>query len=248
MDPPNLSAFSVSSVDGFLCLCNYELETYKWNQAIRKSKKIHDSPLRSSSNTKLGFGYDESHDDFKVLFINYSSPSYYDSMGYVSNPNIMVYIYSLRTDSWTIVHDQLQGNFLKNTLGKYINGRIKWISCNRLGIDKIIYFYIADETWGTLGLPFLDNKIVNISSESWEMIFRWLIQVILRILHRMSGFSWIVDFERNCSPSNIIQICRNLWMLHSFMHYLYDFMSQITETFYFCFPHWSWDFMAQPDE
>ncbi|KAH0660262.1 hypothetical protein KY290_029788 [Solanum tuberosum] len=153
MDPPNLSAFFVGSVNGLICLCNHELETYIWNPTISKSKKIHDSPLRSSSNTKFGFGYDESHDDYKALFINYSSLCYYDSMCNVSNPKIVVYIYSLRTDSWTTVHGQLQGNFLTNTLGKYINGKINWISCNRLGIGKIISFNTADETWGTLELP-----------------------------------------------------------------------------------------------
>ncbi|WMV28455.1 hypothetical protein MTR67_021840 [Solanum verrucosum] len=160
MDPPNLSFF-VGSVNGLICLCNHELETYIWNPTIRKSKKIHDSPLRSSSNTKLGFGYDESRDDYKVLFINYSSLCYYDSMCNVSNPKIVVYIYSLRTDSWTTVHDQIQGNFLTNTLGKYINGKINWISCNRLGINKIISFDLADETWGTLELPIFRQDNCN---------------------------------------------------------------------------------------
>nr|ABO92990.1 F-box domain-containing protein [Solanum tuberosum] len=160
MDPPKLSFF-VGSVNGLICLCNHELETYIWNPTIRKLKKIHDSPLRSSSNTKLGFGYDESRDDYKVVFINYSSLCYYDSMCNVSNPKIVVYIYSLRTDSWTTVHDHLQGNFLTNTLGKYINGKINWISCKRLGIHKIISFDIADETWRTLELPIFRQDNCN---------------------------------------------------------------------------------------
>ncbi|KAG5604134.1 hypothetical protein H5410_025626 [Solanum commersonii] len=141
MDPPNLSAFFVGSVNGLIYLCNDELEMYIWNPSISKSKKIHDSPLHSSSNTKIGFGYDD--------------------MCNMSNPNIVVYIYSLRTDSWTTIHDQLQGNFLTNTLGKYINGKINWISCNRLGINKIISFDIADETWGTLELPIFRQDNCN---------------------------------------------------------------------------------------
>nr|ABI34315.1 S haplotype-specific F-box protein, putative [Solanum demissum] len=74
-------------------------------------------------NTKYGFGYDDSSDDYKALFIDHCCDSYNDEM---SNMRIVVNIYSLRTDSWTTLHDQLHGIFIIN--------------------------HSADETWGCLEL------------------------------------------------------------------------------------------------
>lgn len=37
-------------------------------------------------------------------------------------------IYSLRTDSWKTLHDQLYGIFLINFQGKHVNEKLHWIA------------------------------------------------------------------------------------------------------------------------
>ncbi|WMV29098.1 hypothetical protein MTR67_022483 [Solanum verrucosum] len=85
--------------------------------------KLLNSPWGTSFNTKYGFGYDDSCDDYKALFIDH----YHDfNNGEVYSVRIVVTIYSLRNDSWKTLHDQLQGIFLINH---------------------------SDETWGSLEIP-----------------------------------------------------------------------------------------------
>ncbi|PHU16086.1 hypothetical protein BC332_17291 [Capsicum chinense] len=72
----------------------------------------------SSLAAKCGFGYDESHDDYKAQFIICCRNSSHH----------VVNIYSLRSDSWTTVHEHFQGIFLISRLGKYVNGKLYWAS------------------------------------------------------------------------------------------------------------------------
>ncbi|KAH0675869.1 hypothetical protein KY285_023670 [Solanum tuberosum] len=49
------------------------------------------------------------------------------------NMKTVINIYSLRTDSWTILHDELQVIFLLNHSGKFVNGEIYWAASTRIG-------------------------------------------------------------------------------------------------------------------
>ncbi|XP_006363222.1 F-box/kelch-repeat protein At3g23880-like [Solanum tuberosum] len=153
IDSPNLKVFFVGSVNGLICLCNYARETYIWNPTIKKSKKVLYPKLGNSFYNKYGFGYDESSDDYKAAFVDYYRNSYNDD---VSKMKTVISIYSLRTDSWTILHDELQGVFLLNHSGKFVNGKIYWAASTRIGnydVYNIISFDVAEETWGRLELP-----------------------------------------------------------------------------------------------
>ncbi|XP_049365956.1 F-box/kelch-repeat protein At3g23880-like [Solanum verrucosum] len=153
IDSPNLKVFFVGSVNGLICLCNYARETYIWNPTLKKSKKVLYPKLGTSFYNKYGFGYDESSDDYKAVFVDYYRNSYNDD---VSKMKTVISIYSLRTDSWTILHDELQGVFLLNHSGKFVNGKIYWAASTHIGnydVYNIISFDVAEETWGSLELP-----------------------------------------------------------------------------------------------
>ncbi|PHT68861.1 hypothetical protein T459_28348 [Capsicum annuum] len=146
VDCPTLSAIILGSANGLICLFNPK-DTYIWNPTISKSKKLLNLRWGSSFPAKYGFGYDESRDIYKVLFIGYCCNS----------SRHLVNIYSLRTDSWTPVHEQFQGIFLINRSCKFIYGKLYWASsstgiCNYI-MCKIISFDLAKETWGRLDLP-----------------------------------------------------------------------------------------------
>nr|AAT38697.1 Putative F-box protein, identical [Solanum demissum] len=73
-----------------------------------------------------------------------------------SDLSYVVNIYSLRTDSWKTLHDQLKGVFLINLPAKFVNGKLYWTASTSfcdINVCKIISFDIADETWGSLELP-----------------------------------------------------------------------------------------------
>ncbi|XP_049405174.1 F-box/kelch-repeat protein At3g23880-like [Solanum stenotomum] len=162
MDPPCSPPFFVGSVNGLICLFNRRRDTYIWNPTIKKSKKLLKSSWGTSRYNKYGFGYDESRNDYKALFIDHCGNS---CNGKLSNLRVVVNIYSLRTDSWTTLHGKLQGIFLLNYSGKFINGKIYWAASTGIhdyNVRNIISFDVADETWGSLELPICGEEVFNI--------------------------------------------------------------------------------------
>ncbi|WMV28426.1 hypothetical protein MTR67_021811 [Solanum verrucosum] len=123
MENPSIYTWIVSSVNGLICLYSKIEEIVLWNPSVKKSKKLPTlgAKLRNGCSyyLKYGFGYDVTRDDYKV----------------VSNMRIVVNIYSLRTDSWTTLHDQLHGIFIINH---------------------------SDETWGCLELSVSGEDNSNI--------------------------------------------------------------------------------------
>ncbi|XP_055817576.1 F-box protein CPR1-like [Solanum dulcamara] len=154
MYPPTSSAFVVGSANGLICLCNHAGETYIWNPTIRKSKELLNSKWGTSFYTKYGFGYDDLCDDYKAVFVDYCRSSYHDDD--MSNMRTLVNVYSLRTDSWTTLHDQLQGIYLVNLYAKFVHGKLYWVASSGIrdhNVRNIISYDVADEKWGSLELP-----------------------------------------------------------------------------------------------
>nr|AAT39293.1 Putative F-box-like protein, identical [Solanum demissum] len=155
-----LSTHIVGSVNGLICAAHVrQREAYIWNPTITKSKELPKSRSNlCSDGIKCGFGYDESHDDYKVVFINY--PSHH-------NHRSVVNIYSLRTNSWTTLHDQLQGIFLLNLHCRFVKEKLYWTSStciNNYKVCNITSFDLADGTWESLELPSCgkDNSYINV--------------------------------------------------------------------------------------
>ncbi|XP_027773177.1 F-box/kelch-repeat protein At3g23880-like [Solanum pennellii] len=158
-----LSTHIVGSVNGLICVVHGKKEAYIWNPTITKSKELPKFTCNMCSGSiRYGFGYDESRDDYKVVFINY--PYNHSSS---SDMTTVVNICSLRTNSWTTLHDQLQGIFLLSQYGRFVNGKLYWTSStrnNHYKVCNITSFDLADGTWGSLELPSCgkDNFDINL--------------------------------------------------------------------------------------
>ncbi|XP_016504932.1 F-box/kelch-repeat protein At3g06240-like [Nicotiana tabacum] len=126
-----------------------------WNPSIRKSKKLPGSEvtLRRDCNSfsGYGFGFDELHDDYKVVFIlnTFSDFPSYDTK---------IRIYSLKTDSWRTV-DNFQDGFMVNSSGIFVKGKLYWTSLasvhelNGYSRCNIMCFDLSNETWGMVEQP-----------------------------------------------------------------------------------------------
>ncbi|OIT40350.1 f-boxkelch-repeat protein, partial [Nicotiana attenuata] len=141
----------VGSANGLICFLIDFKEAFIWNPTIRKSKKLRKLDVQMRPGTSYyrhGFGYDELHDDYKVVIICGTSDDG-SSFGTVVN------IYSLRTDSWTRVYN-FPGYYMRDYLGKCVNGKIYWASTadvDALNVCNLITLDLTYETWGKLELP-----------------------------------------------------------------------------------------------
>ncbi|KAM3396596.1 F-box protein CPR1-like [Capsicum galapagoense] len=88
------------SCNGLILLADSEGYSFLWNPSTRKYKTLPYFTSRWKTNlVKYGFGYDELHDDYKVVGVSYK---------FIMRPNDIsddteVKIYSLKSDSWTNV-------------------------------------------------------------------------------------------------------------------------------------------------
>ncbi|KAJ8547899.1 hypothetical protein K7X08_021135 [Anisodus acutangulus] len=153
MENPTVYTWIVGSVNGLICLYSKIEELVLWNPTIRKSKKLptFGAKLRTGCSyyLKYGFGYDESHDDYKVAVIQ----CIFDENG--GSYDTVVNIYSMRTDSWRTV-DKFPGNFLVNSPGKFVDGKLYWAlsaDIDTFNMCNIISLDLEDETWRRLELP-----------------------------------------------------------------------------------------------
>ncbi|XP_060181962.1 F-box/kelch-repeat protein At3g06240-like [Lycium barbarum] len=116
-NPPNPFCFT-DSVNGLICLIDGSKDLFLWNPSIRKYKKLPDfrTNSRDVSHFIYGFGYDELHDDYKVVRYTYCDGHSHD---------VEVNIYSLKSDSWRNIH-YLRGGMIFSLPGKFVNGKLYW--------------------------------------------------------------------------------------------------------------------------
>ncbi|XP_006360353.1 F-box/kelch-repeat protein At3g23880-like [Solanum tuberosum] len=150
MKNPVKSVWIVGSVNGLICVAIEENDLFIWNPSIRKFKRLPDSrpTLRCGYYFMYGFGYDEVHDDYKVvgIFCIFGAGGSYD---------VEVKIYGLKSDSWRNV-DDFQGGVLLNDSGKFVKGKLHWATTARLGEYNgwdIISIDLKDEKWGKIEQP-----------------------------------------------------------------------------------------------
>ncbi|XP_019233642.1 PREDICTED: F-box/kelch-repeat protein At3g23880-like [Nicotiana attenuata] len=146
MRKPRKTVEIVGSVNGLICLIIGEQDLFIWNTSIRKFKKLPDSTatLMCGYYLMFGFGYDEFHDDYKVVAIFRNM--FVDSLYFTE-----VNIYSLKSDSWTSIHVSRSGVLLSRC-GKFVNGKLHWITKTAHGWD-IICIDLADGKWGKVEQP-----------------------------------------------------------------------------------------------
>ncbi|TMW96924.1 hypothetical protein EJD97_006558 [Solanum chilense] len=139
--------FVVGSVNGLICLSNTENELFLWNPSTRKHKQLPDFTFKFKNAERFiyGFGYDECHDDYKVVACIYPP-------GFLPLFGDYVKIYSLKDDSWRSI--SIPQDWVKSfNCGKFVNGKLNWAySSNRTGPFwrkgwNIISLDLADEKW-----------------------------------------------------------------------------------------------------
>ncbi|OIT37269.1 f-box protein cpr30 [Nicotiana attenuata] len=174
---------------GLICLANKEnsdkpvrmtnklpssgVSLYIWNPSIRKSRKLPDSGVKSkwfcSTYFRYGFGYDELHDDYKLVVIFNIFDDHRDDY---ASFETKIKVYSLKSDSWRSVED-FQGSSLVDCSAKFVKGKLYWTKSARAREHNsyygctIIHFYeyddgnscniisfdLARETWGKVEQP-----------------------------------------------------------------------------------------------
>lgn len=147
------------SVNGLVCLAGIEknnksirltkarVTTCIWNPSIRKGKIL---PVMSTPvcyrSFKYGFGYDELHDEYKIVVI------------FRMFDDSKVKIYGLKTDyCWRTLSDFQEGSLI-NCSAKFVKGKLYWISTivnknNYYPGRKIVSFDLSNETWDQVEQP-----------------------------------------------------------------------------------------------
>ncbi|XP_049350192.1 F-box/kelch-repeat protein At3g23880-like [Solanum verrucosum] len=135
----------VGSVNGLICLVSQLKEFFLWNPSIRKYKKLSDCKTKTNFVYSVyGFGYDEFHDDYKVVVIFIIGRDDFSLQ-------IEVKEYSLKIDSWRMVDNCPSITPLQQS-GMFVNGKLHWVSVIDLK-QSIISFDLAYGKWGEMELP-----------------------------------------------------------------------------------------------
>ncbi|XP_006356410.1 F-box/kelch-repeat protein At3g23880-like isoform X1 [Solanum tuberosum] len=143
MKNPPQRVYISGSVNGLVCLADGFSGLVLWNPSIRKFKKVFGfvpTQMRECW-SKCGFGYDEVHNDYKVVGI-------FSSM---IKANFEAAIYSLKSDSWRTLEDFKPGVSYCGE-AKFVNHKLHWITFRRRRMS-ITSIDLVDEKWGKLDLP-----------------------------------------------------------------------------------------------
>ncbi|MCD7456592.1 hypothetical protein HAX54_032311 [Datura stramonium] len=132
----------VGSINGLVCFSDPENNLFLWNPSTREYKKLPNfgTDLRYADHSRYGFGYDELHDDYKVVGFIYCSRNW--SLNEVK-------IYSLKDDSWRSVHPPMDGLGVYGS-GKFVNGKLHWAN-HTTGV-------VFDRFWNIISLDLADGK------------------------------------------------------------------------------------------
>nr|XP_009793218.1 PREDICTED: F-box/kelch-repeat protein At3g23880-like [Nicotiana sylvestris] len=107
--------FIVGSVNGLICFSVQGTEFFPWNPSIRKFKKLPDSI--GCCSFMFGFGYDELHDDYKIVGID-------RYLGHDGLRHAKAKIFSVNSDSWTSVDNFQEGVVFIRSKGMFVNGKL----------------------------------------------------------------------------------------------------------------------------
>ncbi|GFP90678.1 F-box/kelch-repeat protein at3g06240 [Phtheirospermum japonicum] len=148
----------VGSCNGLVCVSLHTHSLVLWNPTTGKWKRIPDSDTDVDTEggycISFAFGYDELHDDYKVV----------ESMhvmrdGWFKTGGMVVTAYSLRTNSWKTLSNWPGGGHKFGGSGQFLNGAIHW-SVREFGDDDywaIVSHDLATDTFNVLRLPDFDD-------------------------------------------------------------------------------------------
>ncbi|KAI3695095.1 hypothetical protein L1987_78083 [Smallanthus sonchifolius] len=136
----------VGSCNGLLCLApglEYNLgdDVYIWNPSVRTHKKL--PPSRFSDDrrkvSRVGFGFHELSNDYKVIRIVY----FPESCSFQSvDVAPLVEVYSLRSDSWKIVSTEVTPIVTQSAV-TYNDGVFYWMGFKSIRDDPLEYYIMS---------------------------------------------------------------------------------------------------------
>ncbi|XP_059282526.1 F-box/kelch-repeat protein At3g23880-like [Lycium ferocissimum] len=159
----------VGSVNGLICLADEKNNVFLWNPSNRKYKKL-PTPrpaLRFEMWRMNGFGYDELHDDYKLV-------GTFRRCGRFNRGRLK--LYSLKSDSWRSVDpwanvaDRRSREQL-DVSGKFVKGKLYWPTAT---VDGLYVFYkewnitsfdLANEKWGKVEHPCYEEGDIDLLLE-----------------------------------------------------------------------------------
>jgi F-box interacting protein len=158
----NQSFTIVGSSNGLLCLNILYNDGYVfWNPSIRKAISLPDPSIRFSSHGpflhSLGFGYDPTTDDYKLVRVVYLEPEGTSGVSFDAVPPL-VEIYTLRTSAWRFVTAPGPPYVVDEwPLSVFINGAVHWLAhtpWNKGAFRNVIVsFDMGDEAFHEMALP-----------------------------------------------------------------------------------------------
>ncbi|PHT73365.1 hypothetical protein T459_24150 [Capsicum annuum] len=142
------STYIVCSCNGLIFLVRSSKSSILWNPTIRKYSYFPGFRRRwEKTYARYGFGYDEIHNDYKVVGIFHAGS---DSGG--DSDDVEIQIYSLKSDVWTNV----DGSYRKKRLNGsclFTTWKLHW-NTNTTTNDRIIVsFDLGNEKWETIEKP-----------------------------------------------------------------------------------------------
>ncbi|XP_062009188.1 F-box/kelch-repeat protein At3g06240-like [Rosa rugosa] len=145
----------VGSCNGLICLVRdivaRESFTFMlWNPCTGESQVLPQPPLHSSQQYFLGFGYDSTTDDYKVILGSYRSGHEF------------VVVFTLKSGSWRKL-ERLNRYFEVHWGGCLVNEALHWVldelEDGRLIASKMVSFDLAEEKFHEIPFPFPPNPV-----------------------------------------------------------------------------------------
>ncbi|KAL6508463.1 hypothetical protein OROHE_021596 [Orobanche hederae] len=152
----------VGSCNGLVCMNLPPNIIVVWNPTTRKSKELTNSNdvdmiFEYYDDFKYGFGYDELHDDYKVVELR-------NRRALGVRETTQVKIFSMRTNSWKILSSNWPDGDTFGETGTFLNGAVHWSVCdfNKPVEWVIVSQDLATDTFTELSVPKLDDYYVTL--------------------------------------------------------------------------------------
>nr|GMD65713.1 F-box/kelch-repeat protein At3g23880-like [Ipomoea batatas] len=144
----------LGSCNGLLCLLTSSYKLLIWNPSTRQTSIIDDPGYETKDvgYVRYGFGYDESHDDYKLVKIFGSPPPIDEPHGMYENT---IMVYSRNAKSWRVIPGFYYSENFPGDNGIFLNGVVHLGGSNRSWdfCSEIYAFDLAAETLRTITLP-----------------------------------------------------------------------------------------------
>lgn len=158
----------VGSANGLVCVSKNEMnELLVLNPSTRKLRKIPSAPaefprsFHMTETSLCGFGYDHVNDDYKVVKI---------AECYLQFRDIMVIVYSLKTNSWKQIQNVPAHNSIRfyGDWGMFASGALHWLAIKNPtnASDIIVGFDLGLEQFKEVPYPVIMGPFVDYNSAS----------------------------------------------------------------------------------